>query len=291
MLKIGIDENAYCKRYGFEKGLERMRAHGYEGLDYQEFLDTTTLIFEKNNHEFEEYLRAQRAAVESAGIVIHQVHGPWRSPQDATEADRKERFEKMSKSIAGAAILGSKHYIIHPIMPFGTKDVGHEKESYEMNLEFMNRLCNVGRENGVIVCFENMPFVNLSLASVQATLDFIKTINSDYFKMCLDTGHCTMFHTAPGDAARLIGREYVYALHIHDNDGIKDRHQMPFGGVIDWVDFGKSLHEIGFDGVISLETGVPESIPDALREYEEIGLAQKIRYIADLAEGKLPENL
>ena len=186
-----------------------------------------------------------------------------------------------------AAILGSKHYIIHPIMPFGTNDVSHEKEAYEMNLEFMNRLCNVGRENGIIVCFENMPFANLSLASVQATLDFVKTINSDYFKMCLDTGHCTMFHTAPGDAARLIGTEYLYAVHIHDNDGIKDRHQMPFSGVIDWADFGKSLQEIGFDGVISLETGVPGSIPDALREYEEIGLAKKIRYIANLAEGKL----
>lgn len=147
----------------------------------------------------------------------------------------------------------------------------------------MNRLCDVGRENGVIVCFENMPFTKLSLATVQATLDFVKAINSDYFKMCLDTGHCTMFHTAPGDAARLIGTEYLYAIHIHDSDGIKDRHQMPFSGVIDWNHFGNSLHEIGFGGVISLETGVPGNIPAALREYEEIGLVKKIRYIADLS--------
>ena len=287
MLKIGIDENAYCKKYGFEKGLERMRTHGYEGLDYQEFVNTDNPLFDKSPHEFEAYLKAQRSATEGAGIMIHQVHGPWRIPiRDATDADREERFEKMARSIAGTAILGSRHFIIHPIMPFHINDKGHESEDFEMNLQFMERLCNVGCENGVIVCIENMPFPELSLASVQATFDFVKTINSDYFRMCLDTGHCTMFNTAPGDAVRLIGTEYLYALHIHDNDGVNDRHQMPYSGVIDWTDFGKSLREIGFDGVISLETAVSGKIPEELREYEEIGLARKARYIAALGGGE-----
>lgn len=106
--------------------------------------------------------------------MVHQTHGPWRyPPQDATEADRKERFEKMARSIEGTAILGSKHFIIHPIMPFGLDDQEHEKETYEMNLQFMDKLSRVGQENGVVVCFENMPFPKLSLASVASILDLV----------------------------------------------------------------------------------------------------------------------
>ena len=264
-----------------------MRTHGYEGLDYREFVNTDTPLFEKNSYEFESYLRAQRAAIVAAGITVHQVHGPWRVPiQDSTAADREERFSKMVRSIEGTAILGSRHFVIHPVMPFRTNDEGHESETYAINLEFMERLCKAGRDNDVIICLENMPFPKLSLASVQATLEFVQTINDDYFKMCLDTGHCTMFDFSPGDGIRLIGRDNLCALHIHDNVGIKNLHQLPYNGVIDWSDFGTSLREVGFDGVISLETIIPSKLPDTLREYEEISLAQKARYIAALASGE-----
>lgn len=95
-----------------------------------------------------------------------------------------------------------------------------------------------------------------------------------------------MFNQSPADAVRLIGREYLYSLHIHDNDGVKDQHKNPFSGVIDWTDFGKALNEIGYQGVISLETSVPSTIPDVLRDHEEIGLYRKARYIAALASGE-----
>ena len=39
MLKIGTMESTYCFKYGFENGIDRMRRHGYEAMDYQEFVD------------------------------------------------------------------------------------------------------------------------------------------------------------------------------------------------------------------------------------------------------------
>lgn len=272
---------------GTDKDLELIRGYGYEAIDYQGFVNTENALFQKNIREFEEDLKEQRKAIEDAGLYVHQAHGPWRfPPQDATKADRRERFEKMSRAIQGTAVLGSKHFVIHPIMPFGINDKGHEKETYEINLEFMAGLSRVGQENGVIVCFENMPFPNLSLASVPSILHLVKTINSDYFKMCLDTGHCTMFDLSLPDAVRLIGKDYLYALHMHDNDGVNDLHLNLFNGVINWTDFGHALHEIGYQGVISLETSVSGNIPDVLREHEEIGLFRKARYVAALAGGE-----
>ena len=57
MLKIGTMESAYCFKYGFENGIDRMRRHGYEAMDYQEFVDTDTQLFEKTSYEFETYLK------------------------------------------------------------------------------------------------------------------------------------------------------------------------------------------------------------------------------------------
>lgn len=280
MLKLGITETAYTEKYGYVNGLERMRADGFDSMDYQEFVHTDTPLFEKNAKEFEAYLSEQRSIAEQTGIGIHQVHGPWRWPsQDATEEDRRERFDKMARSIEGTAILGSKHFVIHPIMPFQANDKGYEKISYDMNLQFMGKLTELAEQYGIIICFENMPMPELSLGSVEAVLEFVKTMNRKNFQICLDTGHCTMFQTAPADAVRLIGKEHLYALHIHDNDGKVDLHWDPFTGVIDWTAFGKALHEIHYEGVISLEPSFPV-LPDQLHEQKLQELYQKAKRIA-----------
>lgn len=291
MLKIGIEDTFYCQEYGFEEGLARLKVHGYEGIDYQGFVNTDTPLFEKSSHEFEACLKEQYVAIKKEGLVVHQTHGPWRyPPQDTTPEEREERFEKMSRAIAGTAVLGCKNIIIHPIMPFTTIDEGHENETWEMNLRFMEKLSRVGRENGVVICFENMPMQKLSLATVPEILKIVKTIEDDYFKICLDTGHCAVRGQSPAEAVRMIGKEYLYALHIHDNDGQRDCHWSPFTGVIDWEDFGKALLEIQYEGVISLEVKRTAKIPKALVEYEEIGLYRKGRYIADLACGRHLDN-
>ncbi len=291
MLRVGITEKVYCNKYGFEKGLERMKKHGYDALDYLEFANTETPLFEKRCNEFEAYLKNQKKVAENCGIEIYQTHGPWRWPvRDFTKEDRAERFEKMSRSIAGTAILGCKNFVIHPIMPFTTHDEGHELDTYKMNLEFMDRLSEVGRENDVTICLENMPMPNFSLGGVPAILEFVKKINSEYFKICFDTGHATFFDLSPGNAVRLMGKDFLYTLHIHDNDGKGDRHWEPFRGLIDWEDFGNALHEIKYDGVISLESNLPK-LPDELCEAEEIALCRKARYIAALAAGSRKDNL
>lgn len=290
MLKIGITEKVYCSKYGFKNGLERMKKHGYDALDYLEFANTETPLFEKNSSEFEAYLKEQKKIAENCGIEIFQTHGPWRWPlQDFTKEDREERFEKMSRSIVGTTILGCRNFVIHPIMPFTTHDEEHKRETYEMNVEFMERLKNVGRENDVVICLENMPMPRFSLGSVPAILEFVKVMNSEYFKVCFDTGHATFFELSVGDAVRLLGKEYLYTLHIHDNDGNGDKHWEPFRGLIDWEDFGHALHEIQYDGVVSLEANLPK-LPDELCEMEEIALCRKAQYIAALAAGRGRRN-
>lgn len=273
-MKIGIEDAPYNRRFGGEKGYEYLKSLGYDCVDYQRFLNTDTPLFECSETDFDSAVKRDRKIIEDVGLEVFQVHAPWRWPaQDATEEERAERFEKMSKSIRGTALLGSRYFVIHPLMPWGGGSYGPDLRKYrEINLSFMRNLCREAEKNDVVICFENMPMRALPLSKPEDSLDFVKEIDSPYFKMCLDTGHCAVHGIQPAEAVRLIGKDILRTLHVHDNDGNQDLHWVPFTGVIDWEDFSKALQEIGFDGCLSIETSPPKKFTGEVLELQDRSL-------------------
>ena len=98
-MRLGIT-SAYLSRYGLCEGAKRMKAHGYDCVDYQNLVDTESDFFKLSEKDFEKQLRYERDVLESNGICIYQAHGPWRYPtRDLEVSDRAERFESMSKAM------------------------------------------------------------------------------------------------------------------------------------------------------------------------------------------------
>lgn len=150
-------------------------------------------------------------------------------------------------------------------------------------MRFFSRNLTYAEQEKVVVCLENMPFNSLLLSRPEEILDFVKEFNSPYFNICLDTGHCNVQGISPADAIRKLGKDYVAALHIHDNNGADD-HLNLFEGSIDWKDFSEALHEIDFDGVASLETTVSvdrSKIPNNVILAKENVLYQSVKAISD----------
>ena len=255
-MKIGITESSY-RVYPKEIRYQKMKEHGFTCADYG-MSNTEVAPYTLDAAAFAAYLTEARHLAEDAGIVISQVHGPWRwPPQEATEEDRAERMEKMKRSIRGTAVLGCKNWIVHPIMPYGINELGTDdaQKTWDLNVVFMRELLACAKEHDIIICFENMPMPNFSLGSVEAIMRFVNEMNDDHFRVCLDTGHVNVF---PGqtlyDAVHMIG-DKLQTLHVHDNSGKSDEHKLPWLGTADWEGFGRALREIGFDGVFSYETG------------------------------------
>ena len=280
-MKVGIENTPYIKKYGFSDGLKRMKRQGYETIDYQDFVDTNNPLFSLDDTAFEETLKAQRAEIEAVGLEVSQTHGPWRwPPKDTTPEDRAERFEKMSRSILGTALLGCHNFVIHQLLPWGVAQDSDPQKHFDMNLEFMGRLCDVARQHDVTICFENLPFIKIGLSTPEGCLKFAEAINSPFFKICLDTGHCAVYGISPADSVRLLGKKWLQVLHVHDNNGQNDFHWVPFTGVIDWADFSKALKDIGFEGSVSLETGIPKGLPRELWAIHEEALFKSAMLIA-----------
>ena len=284
-MKTGIVSTAYFHTKNPEAGLARMKRHGYSAMDYS-FIDTETPIFSASDAEFDAIMQSHRGKIEGAGIAVYQTHGPWRyPPRDGTEADRQERFEKMSRVLHGTAMLGAKYMVIHPLMPFGVGKGQDEEALLRINIDFFRRLCAVAEREGVYICLENMPFPDFPLSTPAEILAAVKAIDHPAMRVCLDTGHCVVRGVDLGDAVRQIGREYLCALHVHDNDGRCDQHQLPYHGKANWDHFTAALKEIGYEGALSLECRIKDQMPEAIREHHEIGLAMIARTLAEKSEG------
>ena len=281
-MKIGIVAGVYTGDHNkFYSELLTLCSYGYDCIDYQGFIDTETDLYRMSDDDFDTYLQRQKKIAEQVGLTVYQTHGPWRWPmRDVTEEDRAERFEKMAKAIRGTAILGARYMVLHNLMPFGKVDTDPEAVR-TINKDFFERLCRIGEKNGVIICLENMPFPDQILARPADTLAFVKALNTPWMRVCLDVGHATRLAVSAGDAVRQLGKEYLAVMHVHDNDGTGDLHWQPFTGVTDWADFSAALGEIGFDGVISVETKIPKDLSAEERDAAQRLLFARAQRIAE----------
>ena len=267
-MKLGLSTDIYAggyARYG-EGCFAAMREDGYEAIDYN-MADTDGYLYTLSDAERERVLARDKRAAAEAGVEIRQVHGPWRWPaRDREESDRAERMEKMKLCIRMTALLGCRYFVVHPIMPFGTEELGtpDEEKTWEMNLAFMRELLETAKAEDVVICLENMPMPRFSIGSVDRIIRLVDRIDDDHFRICLDTGHVSVYDSAPvGPAVRLAGKR-IRAFHVHDNTGWSDMHLMPYYGVIDWADFAQSLRDIGYDETVCMESTVSGKLSEEL---------------------------
>lgn len=280
-MKTGISVTFALNEGEARKSLAHLRMLGYDCADLQSFVDTETEWFSMPTTDRGKCWEKVGKVAKDRGIVFSQTHGPWRyPPKDFTEEDRAERFEKMSIALEGTAAVGAPCMAIHNIMPWGGDQLPEPDRFMDMNRAFFSRLLDKAKACGVVIALENMPFKKLILSTPGQVLDFVKEFDSPFFRVCLDTGHAAVFGISPADAVRQIGRDYLACLHVHDNDGARDLHWVPYRGVVDWADFSRALHEIGFEGALSLETNVGKKLPASIRPEWEKALAATARHLA-----------
>ena len=153
------------------------------------------------------------------------------------------------------------------------------------------------------LCIENLytgtggHIVEGTCCNARKAAERIDRINQQYgaevLGFCLDTGHANLVGLNFEDFIARLGKR-LKVLHIHDNDGIGDLHQIPFTftktrentAATDWEGFLNGLRHIQFDQVLSFETAPvlsafpKEMKPQALRFIADIGtyFADKINF-------------
>ncbi len=100
------------------------------------------------------------------------------------------------------------------------------------------------------IALENL----FSLGGNKPLLDrVLGMIDSPRLGICYDLGHGHMI----GDGFEFVRRygDRLFSLHVHENDGVKDQHALPFTGKLDWEQATKLIAQSSYNGPLTLEVG------------------------------------
>lgn len=305
MLKIGVQSKGILDSdmFGLEEGLQKIRTAGFDCVDLNldALLQNSDLyqgkinsFFDKGKKELEQYVQPYLEGAEKYGLEYSQMHAPY--PVWVNKKAEQNLYmlrEVIPKSLMIAGFLKIPYVVIHP---FKMQYIQSREEERRQNLLFFKGLISSARENNVIICLENLyesiggRLVEGVCAEPDEAVRYIDRLNEEAgevrFGFCLDTGHLSLVKRQSYDTIRMLGHR-LKVLHLHENDGFDDLHQIPYtfgtdadrGG--DWESVILGLREIGFKGVLSFETfPAMNSFPDGVRDKALETIAQIGKYFA-----------
>lgn len=189
--------------------------------------------------------------------------------------DGNGRYEMYRRSIEGAAMLGIPWVTYHPsrVLMDAYESPEAEKKNLDDNIEHYKPLVELAEKFKVGIAIENMSTLIGKAWQLNYIVDGLK---SDYVGICWDTGHAHIKGEDQAASIREMGSR-LHALHVQDNDGVRDEHLAPHYGTIDWTSLMNALREINYPGDFTFEAHMlvrklPEPCrADALRLMYTIG--------------------
>ncbi|MBQ5676434.1 MAG: sugar phosphate isomerase/epimerase, partial [Lachnospiraceae bacterium] len=280
MLQIGVQSKNIIEDANPLAGFVMLKEAGFSCVDFSlnGYLTNTSLyegeknrFFDHTDSELEAYFASHRMGARENGISIHQMHMPYPIyiPNGKTELNEYMWNVVAPKSMKICNYLDCKYLVIHGFKL--ARYLGSEQLEWDKMEEFLLQYAPMAKELGITFCIENLytaiggHIVEGPCCDAKKAVERIDRINDKFsaevLGFCFDTGH-----------ANLVGIDFekfittldhrLKVLHIHDNDGVADLHQIPFTFTktrenmpsTDWDGFERGLRTIKYDKVLNFET-------------------------------------
>ena len=189
--------------------------------------------------------------VANAGLKLLDTHGVcWGAGREsAAEPDQRAAGLKLHRDrLAFTHALGGDVVVLHPP---GREDMA---AGVERLVSAIHELEPLARELGVAFSIENTWPTEGNRLTIPRLLDeFPPSVMGFTF----DSGHANL----AGDTDWLISECFprLNCLHLHDNDGERDLHQLPFMGTVDWDKVMAAIASAGYAKPINFELAMERS--------------------------------
>jgi sugar phosphate isomerase/epimerase len=205
------------------------------------------------------FAKKVKDASEKYGIPCNQSHAPFPSSVGDEEKD-EEIFQSIVLAMEIASIAGAQIIVVHPKQHLKYAEAGNPEKLKKINYEFYKRLIPYAEKFGIKVATENMwqmdgekVIIDSTCASAEEFCEYIDMIDSPYMVGCLDLGHVVLVRRDLPDMIRTMGNSRIRALHVHDNDLVRDNHTIPYTRSMTFYDTTTALADIGYDGDFTFE--------------------------------------
>jgi sugar phosphate isomerase/epimerase len=210
--------------------------------------------------------RDPRAAAQLAewlsdlGLAFHSMHAPiveairdgkWVgsfSIAAGDEARRKAAVAEAAAALKVAATAPFQYLVVHLGIPDGQTVPANDNQP-DAARRSVEEIVALAAEVNVRVALEVMPNGLSSAGSICHLIE--EQLDGIDVGICFDYGHANLMGDL-GDAIETVSG-HLWTTHVHDNDGRKDDHRVPFAGRIDWDAAIMETQKIGYDGVLMFE--------------------------------------
>lgn len=174
----------------------------------------------------------------NADLIVENIHTPVHE-QNFLSFDNlngESVFQNYLKCVDDCSVNRIPTMVIH--LP---------DDKYPINrtgMERLRKIISMAEDNEVQVAFENLRNIdNLTLV--------LGSFSSKYVGYCYDSCHHKNY--APNNDLLTMFGDRLMALHLQDNGGKHNQHQLPFDGDIDWPEVMNNIALTGYKGATSLE--------------------------------------
>lgn len=303
MLELSVQTKEVVRDENPAAGFALLRQAGFTCADFSlnAYLMNTDIyesrinrFFDADIAELEQFFTPHKEGARAAGVRIQQMHMPYPIfvPTGTAEVNAYLWRQMAPKSMALCAFFGCPYIVIHGFKL--VRELGKEDLEWAQTEKFIHYLAPMAREMGITLCVENLynglgtHMVEGPCCNARKMAGRIDRINEQYgaevLGFCFDTGHANLVGLDMEDFVTTLGPR-LKVLHIHDNDGITDLHQIPYTfartrentASTDWEGFLRGLRNIHYQGVMNFETApvltaFPQELHlDALKFLAKIG--------------------
>jgi len=113
----------------------------------------------------------------------------------------------------------------------------------------LDELAGFARSHGVRIALENGAF--------PAIAPWLAEYAPDYLGLCYDSGHGNLIPDGLAQLDRL--KDRLICVHLHDNDGTADQHNLMFTGSVDWPALARILAQSAYTKPVSTEANMGRS--------------------------------
>jgi sugar phosphate isomerase/epimerase len=189
--------------------------------------------------------------------VTYSVHSPvWDTNLTSENYHiRQAVMESLRQSIIFAAKLSATHVVIHPGF---SQNVTFNKEiAKARSRDSIMELIEFNKDYGMLLLIENVGNAVHSIFTFEEYINFLNDF-PEKVGYLIDIGHAHMNHWNI-EKLLLSVKDRLYAIHIHDNDGVSDQH-LPIGeGITDWDSIFNTVKQTECNPSLVLEydIGIP----------------------------------
>ncbi|MEW5976587.1 MAG: sugar phosphate isomerase/epimerase family protein [Acidobacteriota bacterium] len=227
------------------------------------------------------------------GPLLHSLHTPfcldyqaggcreWLSIGSPDRLKRERAIDHIRWSLEFCELVPCNYAVVH----MGAPEDRYSPRILDAIYYSLDVLVPFAAARGVSLAMENIPN---ELGEMERLLRFLEETGLRDVHICFDTGHANLRGACAPEIK--MGGESIATLHLHDNDGKKDSHLLPFEGTLDWTGVLEALETAKYSGPLVLELKAQGKDPEHILDLAFATFQRFDRTLEELADARSRED-